>query len=114
MINLDVLGLDPDFKKIRIGHEAPGHWFPALAEGVLKKHQIEAEWQTGNDDTAVFLANDIAAIGLGENGLHQIGPRIHTPDDQYEALHYEALMKAADVIQDILTELAKKRDKLSN
>ncbi len=106
IINFDVLGLDPDFRQVRIGQSEPGHWFSELTVNTLKNHDINAKIQKGSDDAAVFFNYGIPTIGFGEYNLHSIGPKIHTPDDRIEALHFEPLTKTIELSKELLNELS--------
>ncbi|HEY6008890.1 MAG TPA: M20/M25/M40 family metallo-hydrolase, partial [Geobacteraceae bacterium] len=102
VINLDVVGLDPELKQLRIGPVQEENWLPALAQEVLAERGIEARRLKGRDDAAVFLGEGIPTLGLGEYRLHGLGPSIHTPDDRPEAVHVQALAKALGAVREIL------------
>lgn len=113
VINFDVLGFDPDLRQVRIGQLEPEHWLLDLTVNILQKHRIIAKIQRSNDDAAVFNYNGIPAIGFGENNLHNIGPKIHTPDDRIEVLHFEALTKTIDITADLLNELSIQTERMT-
>lgn len=106
IINFDVLGLDPDFRQVRIGQLEPGHWLSDITVDILRKYEISPKIQKGSDDAAVFYNYGIPTIGFGEYNLHNIGPKIHTPDDRIEALHFEPLVKTLDITAELLSELS--------
>jgi Iap family predicted aminopeptidase len=106
VINLDVLGLDPEFKDVRIGQITPEHWLSELTANILEENNVTVRRLKGNDDAAVFLNSKIPAIGIGEYRLHKIGPNIHTPEDQIEAIHYEPLLMIIDIVSKLLTQIS--------
>lgn len=106
VINFDVLGLDPEFKEVRIGQITPEHWLSKLTAGILEENNVTVRRLKGNDDAAVFLNSKIPTIGIGEYRLHKIGPNIHTPDDQIDALHYEPLIRIIDIVSAVLTRIS--------
>lgn len=113
VINLDVLGQNPDFKEIRIGQIQPEHWLSKIAISTLEKYNVVGKHIKGNDDAAVFNKSGIATIGLGEYYLNNIGPRIHTPEDKENALYYGNIIKAIDIVSDILNKISDNPDKLT-
>lgn len=113
VINFDVLGLDPDFKQVRIGQQQPDNWLSGLTANILRKYEVSPKIQKGNDDAAVFYNSGIPTIGFGEYNLHNIGPKIHTPDDNIDALHFEPLTKTITMTAELLKELSIQTERMA-
>lgn len=106
VINFDVLGLDPELKEVRIGQIDPENWLSKLTINTLDKYNVISRRQRGNDDSEVFLSKGIPTIGFGEYNIHNIGPKIHTPDDNVEDIHYEQLAKVIEIVFDMLDQIS--------
>jgi Zn-dependent M28 family amino/carboxypeptidase len=106
VINFDVLGLNPELKEVRRGQIDPGHWLSKLTINTLNKYNVISRNHRGNDDSKVFISSGIPTIGFGEYNIHNIGPKIHTPDDNVEAMHYEQLVKVIKIVDSMLDQLS--------
>lgn len=105
-INIDCIGQETPISLVRVGYEAPSHWLPLAAKKVFDESGVEIKWKEfGREDSVAFRKKGIPALGLGQIPLES-KVSIHTPDDQLDSLHFEALALWADLTLQLITELA--------
>ncbi|MBI2333248.1 MAG: M20/M25/M40 family metallo-hydrolase, partial [Chloroflexi bacterium] len=91
VINLDGIGSEPKLNAMRLGHRQRGDWLAELAEGVLSKRGIAAQWIGGSDDSSAFISKGIPTLGLGQQPTGQARSVMHTPLDTLESLYLETI-----------------------
>lgn len=109
VINLDSVGSDPNLQAMRLGHRQRGDWLAELAESILVRRGIQAQWIGGSDDSSVFISRGIPTVGLGEQPQGSKRSVMHTPFDTLEALHLETVDESVSVILEIVNTLSLKR-----
>lgn len=102
VINLDGIGSEPKLNAMRLGHLQRGDWLAELAEGILSKRGIAAQWIGGSDDSSAFIAKGIPTLGLGQQATSQARSVMHTPLDTLESLHLETIHQGVEVLMEIL------------
>lgn len=102
VISLDVLGLTPELRNLRIGEpDKNDPWIKYITKNVSAAG-IHGKRIKGRDDAIVFQNGGINAIGFGEYYLSDIGPRIHTPDDVETAIQYAGLIKMYHLLEETI------------
>lgn len=104
-INIDCIGQETPISRVRVGYEAPSHWLPLAAKKVFDQLGIEIKWKEfGREDSVAFRKKGIPALGLGQFPLDN-KTSIHTPDDQLNALQFDALASWVELTLQLITEL---------
>ncbi|HUV01505.1 MAG TPA: M20/M25/M40 family metallo-hydrolase, partial [Bacteroidales bacterium] len=111
MINLDMIGRLEEENSLQIGGLGTGEGLRdivlSLADTVLIKHTFMNEGY-GPSDHSSFYGKNIPVL-FYSTGAHL---DYHTPDDTYEKLNYDGMVKISDQIYKIAEKLAKSSDRL--
>lgn len=107
VINLDGVGGEPYLAAMRMGHERPNGWLPLLVADLLAEQGVTVQWVPGRDDSSVFIGAGIPALGLGQQSVNGRFPAIHTPQDTIDALYPQTVAAAAQVLTQIVLQLAR-------
>jgi Iap family predicted aminopeptidase len=102
VVNLDTIGSEPKLNALRLGHKQRGDWLAELAETVLLRRGIQAQWVSGSDDSSVFISKGVPTLGLGQQPKGQARSVMHTPLDTLESLHLETIQEGVEVLLDIV------------
>ncbi len=106
VINLDGIGSESKLNALRLGHRQRGDWLAELAEGVLLKRGVQAQWIGGSDDSSAFISKGIPTLGLGQQPTGQARSVMHTPLDTFESLHLETIHEGVEVIVEIVKSIS--------
>lgn len=106
VINLDVIGIEPTLRSVRLGHTAPGHWLADLAGDLLERQGIDVKWEAGRDDAVAFQAAGLPALGLGQTSTEPLRGGFHSPDDSGDLLHVPVLEQGAETLVSLIHRLA--------
>lgn len=106
VINLDGIGSEPKLNAMRLGHRQRGDWLAELAEGVLSKRGIAAQWIGGSDDSSAFISKGIPTLGLGQQPTGQARSVMHTPLDTLESLYLETIHEGVEVLREIAQSIS--------
>ena len=111
MINLDMIGRLEEENSLQIGGLGTGEGLRdivlSLTDTVLIKHSFMNEGY-GPSDHSSFYGKNIPVL-FYSTGAHL---DYHTPDDTYEKLSYDGMVKISDQIYKIAEKLAKSSDRL--
>lgn len=102
VVNLDSIGSEPKLNALRLGHKQRGDWLAELAETVLSRRGIQAQWVSGSDDSSVFISKGVTTLGLGQQPKGQARSVMHTPFDTLEALYPDTIQEGVEVLLDIV------------
>jgi Iap family predicted aminopeptidase len=102
VVNLDGIGSEPKLNALRLGHKQRGDWLAELAETVLSRRGIQAQWVSGSDDSSMFISKGVPTLGLGQQPTGQARSVMHTPLDTLEALYPETIQEGVEVLLDIV------------
>jgi Iap family predicted aminopeptidase len=102
VVNLDSIGSESKLNALRLGHKQRGDWLAELAETVLLRRGIQAQWVSGSDDSSAFISKGIPTLGLGQQPTGQARSVMHTPLDTLEELYPETIQEGVEVLLDIV------------
>jgi aminopeptidase YwaD len=105
VINLDGIGSETKLNAMRLGHRQRGDPLAELAEDVLLKRGIQAQWIGGSDDSSAFISKGIPTLGLGQQPMGQARSVMHTPLDTLESLHLETIRQGVEVLVEIVKSI---------
>lgn len=114
VINLDGIGSESKLNAMRLGHRQRGDWMAELAEDILMKRGVQAQWIGGNDDSSAFISKGIPTAGLGQQPTGQARSVMHTPLDMRELLYIETIREGVEVLVEIVKPISKIQTKEKN
>jgi len=101
-VNIDGVGSER-LGTLRIG--LPSGRVKQLAAAAAISRRIVPQAISGRDDSRVFHHAGIPTIGLGQEPLERPMTFMHTPDDVADALDFNAISNAADLVLEIIEPL---------
>ncbi|MDT8322978.1 MAG: M20/M25/M40 family metallo-hydrolase [Bacteroidota bacterium] len=113
MCNLDMVGrMREGEKSLSVGGTGTADGLADLVEAVVTRHGFTAKMSPegyGPSDHAAFYTRDIPVLFFF-TGVHE---DYHTPDDDADRLNYAGGKLVADVVTDIVTDVARRQEALA-
>jgi hypothetical protein len=113
MCNLDMVGRMPENdRSLSVGGTGTARGLSDIVQSVITRHDFSVQMSPegyGPSDHAAFYTRDIPVLFFF-TGVHE---DYHTPDDDVDRINFDGEREIADIVADLITEVAGRSEELA-